>query len=213
MARFHAHTRYKNKDGVLIPGVTTVIGVLNKPYLVTWANKKGLEGIDTTKYVDEMASVGTCAHHMIECRLKNIEPVLSDFTANQIDLAEKCVHKFDEWRSRNDFEIIACEQELVSEEFQYGGTVDIIGKLNGEVTLIDIKTSKSIGYEYRVQVSAYYRVAIENGISIDKCGILRVGRKESEGFEYQEVGNITKHFEIFKHCRYLYDLLKEVKGE
>ena len=40
-----AHQRYKIEDGTIVPGVTTVVGILNKPALVPWANKLGLEGI------------------------------------------------------------------------------------------------------------------------------------------------------------------------
>ena len=32
------HTRYYLQDGTLVPGSTTVTGLLNKPALVKWAN-------------------------------------------------------------------------------------------------------------------------------------------------------------------------------
>ena len=35
-----AHTVYKTADGIRVPGVTTVLGVLNKPALIKWANDK-----------------------------------------------------------------------------------------------------------------------------------------------------------------------------
>jgi hypothetical protein len=41
-----AHTIYKTAEGVRVPGATTITGLLNKPYLVPWANKLGLEGIE-----------------------------------------------------------------------------------------------------------------------------------------------------------------------
>ena len=49
------HTVYKLASGARVPGVTTVLSVLNKPALVPWANKLGLEGIDVRKYVDALA--------------------------------------------------------------------------------------------------------------------------------------------------------------
>lgn len=56
-----AHVKYRTKDKVLVPGVTTITNLLNKPYLIKWANDLGLEGIDSTKYRDEAADIGTLA--------------------------------------------------------------------------------------------------------------------------------------------------------
>ena len=64
--RAKAHTIYKLANGKRVPGVTTVLGVINKPALVKWANNLGLQGIDSTTYVDETAKVGTLAHEMIQ---------------------------------------------------------------------------------------------------------------------------------------------------
>ena len=41
----NAHTQYKLVDGTKVPSVTTVLGILNKPALVKWANNLGLQGI------------------------------------------------------------------------------------------------------------------------------------------------------------------------
>ena len=57
-----AHTRYYTTDGTLVPGSTTITGLLNKPALVKWANNLGLQGIDSSKYVDKAARVGTLIH-------------------------------------------------------------------------------------------------------------------------------------------------------
>ena len=59
-----AHIRYKLKDGTVVPGATTITGLLNKPFLITWANRLGLEGIDSTKYRDAAADIGTLAHQI-----------------------------------------------------------------------------------------------------------------------------------------------------
>ena len=39
--RSRAHITYKLADGTAVPGVTTVLSVLNKPALVKWANNLG----------------------------------------------------------------------------------------------------------------------------------------------------------------------------
>ena len=45
-----AHTVYTDSLGTRVPGATTIIGILDKPALIKWANNLGLAGIDSTKY-------------------------------------------------------------------------------------------------------------------------------------------------------------------
>jgi len=116
MKKAKRHTIYKNKDGVEVPGTTTVTGVLAKPALIIWANRLGLQGYEVEKWVDELADVGTLAHYLIECDLKKIPPDLSDYSPNQIDLAENAVLKFYEWQEQNKFKKIESELQLVRSE-------------------------------------------------------------------------------------------------
>lgn len=89
-----AHIVYKLKDGTRVPGVTTLTGVMDKPALVPWANRLGLERIKVREYVDDLAQIGRLAHYMVQCRVESmikgdeVKPDLSDYTPNQIDLAE-----------------------------------------------------------------------------------------------------------------------------
>ncbi|MBR3805105.1 MAG: hypothetical protein IKJ14_07150 [Clostridia bacterium] len=75
-----AHTRYYDSTGAVVPGATTITGLLNKPALVLWANRLGLEGIDSTKYVDKAAKIGTLIHYLVECHITKQTPDLTDFT-------------------------------------------------------------------------------------------------------------------------------------
>ena len=101
--RVKTHTRYELKDGTWVPGITTILQIKNKPQLVPWANKLGLEGIEVGKYVDELADIGTIAHERIKCFLKNEEFDTSDFTENQLKCAEPCFDKFLKIGSRRRF--------------------------------------------------------------------------------------------------------------
>jgi hypothetical protein len=208
-----AHQRYKLKDGTIVPGATTILSVLNKPALVKWANNLGLQGIDSNKYRDEKAEIGTLAHYFVECELKGEEPDTSDYTKNQIDQAENALIKFYEWRKNNDLQVIGSELQLVSEKYKYGGTVDCYGILNSVPTLIDFKTSKAIYPEMLHQLAAYKQLLEENGYPVKKARILRIGRDETEGFEELLAGNLKLHWRIFKHCREIYELQKILKKE
>jgi len=206
-----AHTRYRNKANDIVVGVTTITGILNKPALVRWANNLGLKGIDSTKYVDDLANVGTLAHLMVENYLNLQETDFSDFTQNERDRAENAIIKFFAWEKENDFEMIGTEMKLISEEHQFGGQCDIYGELNGKKTLIDLKTSKACYSEHYTQVSAYRALLEENGYPVEDTRILRIGREEKEGFDDLHVPNIDLHFKKFLLCLEIYQLNKKLK--
>lgn len=208
------HIRYKNSEGINVPGVTTVLGILNKPALIHWAWDLGCKGIDYKVFRDDKADIGTLAHEMILCHLKKEELDTSYYTQNQIDLAETCFLKYLDWEKDEIIEPILLEKPLVSEKYQYGGTIDNFCFLNGKKTLIDYKTSKGIYDENLLQVAAYKRLICETQkTEVRNVIILRIGRDEQEGFEVRKIDSLTKHFEIFKHCLSIYNLKKEVRGK
>ncbi|MBA7549149.1 hypothetical protein ES705_41622 [subsurface metagenome] len=210
--RVKAHIRYLNKNGERVPGVTTFIGVLNKPALVPWANNLGLQGINVKDYVDDKADIGTLAHEMIFSHLKKEKPDLSFYSQKQIDLAENSFLKYLEWEKEHTLKPILLEAQLVSERYQYGGTVDNFCILDDFITLLDYKTSKAIYAEAHIQVSAYRNLLEENRKErLRQCAILRIGRDESEGFDFIRCSNMDKYFRLFLHCVEIYNLKKELK--
>jgi len=206
-----AHVRYELPNGTKIPGVTTVLGILNKPALVIWANRLGLQGIDSTKYRDNLAEVGTLAHQMIVDYFNKVKTDTSEYSQSQIDLAENCLLSFWEWEKGHKIEVIMAEAQLVSQEYGFGGTIDCFCKLDGQPTLLDFKTGKAIYPEMFYQLAAYEQLLAEAGKLIEVTRILRIGRDADEGFEERSVGKLDKHFELFKHCLAIYNLQKEVK--
>lgn len=208
-----AHTVYKLADGTRVPGVTTYLGVLNKPALVKWANNLGLQGIDSSKYVDNLADVGTLAHSMILTYLKGEELDSSDYSASQITLAENSFMSYLEWAKHHKIEPILIETPLVSEEYRFGGTPDLLALVDGIPTLVDFKTSKALYPEHYIQVAAYWVLVLEHSYTADNVMILRIGREEDEGFEVKPVKALRTNWEIFTHCQAIYELQKQSKKE
>lgn len=211
------HTIYKLADGKRVPGCTTITGVMDKPALKKWANRLGLQGIEVEKYVDELAVIGTLAHYMIECHCRKVTPDLGDYTPNQISIAENSYIKWMYWKDSVRFEPLHNELALVSEAHRFGGTLDIIGTVNGKLTLVDIKTCKGIYGEHKTQVAGGYGIlADENqkaiGGKIEDIVICRVGRNDEEGFESIQISATeTKlHQRRFLICRELYEINKEI---
>jgi len=207
-----AHTIYKKTDGTRVPGVTTILGVLNKPALVPWANRMGLQGIDTTKYVDEKASIGTLAHEMIMAHICDEEVDFSDYTPNQIELAENSILKYFDWEKEHLMTPIMVESPMVSEIMGYGGQIDLLCELDGVPTLVDFKTGGGIYKEMGYQLAAYTQLINEStGYALESGRILRIGRSEDEGFEERVYPNLGAYFEVFEHCLQIYQLQKLCK--
>lgn len=205
-----AHIRYKTSDGKVVPGATTITGLLNKPYLIKWANNLGLEGIDSSTYTDEAAKVGTLAHALIQADLQGESLDMRQFSPVQVDLAENAVLSFYEWKKRHKIEPIHCEVPFVSDAMRYGGTVDCYCILDGKPTLLDFKTSKAVYEEYFVQLAAYAELLREAGHPVAECRILRVGRDTTEGFEERSVADTRKWFQIFRSLLDVYYIKKEL---
>lgn len=206
-----AHTVYKTTDGKRVPGATTITGLLNKPYLVKWANKLGLEGVDSSKYTDEAATVGTIAHKLIEGYFTGEDIDRNKYSPQDISLAENAVISFYEWAKQHAIKPMLNEQAWVSDEKKYGGTLDCLCEIDGELELLDFKTGKAIYDEYFVQLAAYKALAEEHGYKVKRCRILRVGRDETEGFEERTVTDTSKYMQIFDHLLGIYYLKKELK--
>ena len=211
--RVKAHAKYSLQDGTLVPGVTTVLGILNKPALVPWANKLGLQGIEVGKFVDDKAAIGTLAHQMIADYLRGETTDTSEYSKMQIEQAENAVLSFLEWEKSHKLQPILVEEPMVSERHGFGGTVDLIASLNDEpeLCLIDFKTSKGIFPEMFVQVAAYRELALEHELDVRKVRILRIGRTDDEGFEDKPVNHLAQRWELFLHCLAIYNLNKELK--
>lgn len=207
----NAHTVYKI-DGETVPSVTTVLNILAKPALIHWAWKLGTEGQDYKAVRDQAADVGTLAHYLIMCHLRNVEADTSEYSAQDINQAENCFLKYLDWEREHQVEPLLVEEPMVSRIYKYGGTIDCLARHGDELWLIDHKTGKAIYPEMFCQLAAYKQLLTEysslEGRDITSARILRIGRDEAEGFEERVVDNLDRYFQKFYHCLQIYHLDK-----
>ncbi|MFA5037501.1 MAG: hypothetical protein WC479_10050 [Candidatus Izemoplasmatales bacterium] len=211
MTKTKVHTRYYTKDGDMVVGTTTVLQVLAKPSLIRWAWNCGIKGDDYTKVRDLAGEVGTITHLLITSELQNIVPDLSEYRQIDIDAATLCLNSFHEWRKSHTLEVIHVEKFLVSEVYRYGGTPDFCGYVNGELELMDFKTSNGIWNDYFYQLAAYRQLEIEQGNKVEKARILRFSKGNNVEFEDRLITQFSKEFELFRNCLNIYNLLKDMK--
>lgn len=220
-----SHTRYTTSDGKRVPGGSTIANVINEggDALIGWANRMGLDGIDTRAYTNETARVGSLAHAMIEQMMGGETLDTSDFTANQIERATWAFESFKKWHSAHNFETYAAELPLVSDEFKFGGTIDWYGKMDGQYTLLDFKTSKQIRFSHVLQISGYTNLArlphIHNetrekseGLLVDRVGLVKIGRADGSLVEVRWLSEPTIEiaWKLFRHSLVIYRLKKEL---
>ena len=156
-------------DLVKMVSITSVTSHFNKEIFVKWRKKVGNEEAD--RITKAATGRGTDMHTLTEHYLKNenlpeVRPI-SDFL---FKIAKSELNKIDN--------IYALEGPLYSKELGVAGTVDCIAEYNGELAIIDFKTSKKPKprnwiEHYFVQCMAYGCMLYEmKGIPIKKLVII-----------------------------------------
>lgn len=209
-----AHPIYKTSDGKRVPSVTTVLGKFKDPGgLLYWAWNEGMEGRDFRQTREEAADAGTVAHEMVEAYLLKRDPDLAGFSPEVLEKGSAAFDNYLRWAEHSDLEVVATETSMVSESMRTGGTPDAIGVVNGELCVLDWKTSKSIYPEYLVQVAAYGAIWDENNPKDPITGgyhILRFDRDHGD-FSHSYYRDLSSALEMFEHLRRCYDLVAELK--
>ena len=200
------HQPYHLADSTIVPSVTTVLGILDKPGLLHWAWELGRQGLDYREVRDTAGRVGTLAHHLIACHLKGEAP---DYFAVPVEVekANKCFGKYLAWEKEHPLAPVMVEERLMSEEFKFGGTPDLLAEIDGEFVLIDFKTGGGIYESYFYQAAAYRKLLEEQGWPVAGARILRISPDDSE----VEVAIELDHdhdWQIFWHCLGIWELQK-----
>ena len=148
MATKKARRDYRTKDGVKLPGVTTVIGETlgwGKQALIGWAYKLGKEG-RSLRERDDAADLGTLTHEIAGALLGGEAVDTERWTPEQIEKATPngervAAHILDR------YEVLHVELPIVGA--RCGGTLDYVlrARSDGALVLGDLKTGKGV-YEY-----------------------------------------------------------------
>lgn len=146
---------YRTPEGNVYPSVTTVLGSIPNTSLDAW---KRSVGDAEAERVSKLASArGTRLHAFCEDYLTGKNPVLDIFDrqayaglTTQLDMLEP----------------IAIEQFMYSDRMLVAGTPDCIGKYNGELCVIDFKTTSREKHDgefdsYWLQTAAYSMMSYE----------------------------------------------------
>lgn len=218
------HTIYKNKAGKRLPSVTTIIGGnlgWNKYVLMNWVKKMMREGKDPDKIRDAAADVGTLAHALIEEYITETSPHLEVvpverdlFSPAHMKLAKNAFNAFLDWAENWEIDFLSeevrSEQTLVSEWYQYGGTIDFVAPMRGELVLIDFKSSNGLYLDHQIQLAAYKNLEQEANERTLPTHLLQLGKDKPE-FHHHPFEDLSKEWKVFKHLREIHALHLELK--
>lgn len=195
-----SHTIYKNAAGKRLPGVTTVLGMLNKPALLKWAWQLGKDGKDLEQARQGAADIGTVAHALCEAHLRGMEFDPGNIAPEMLSKAETGFLRFLDFWQREQLRVLVVEHVMVSESMQVGGTLDILAaRPDGRLVLVDLKTSKAIYDEMLIQVATYAAMYEETaGKKVGEVCIVRIGKEDADDLEMRWVSDRENRVEAFR---------------
>lgn len=164
--------------------ITKIIDLLDKPALVSWANKLGLQGVDLKSYYKDVTNEGTKKHNQIEeFFLYGIEFDGCDVLINNL----------------KEYEIISVEETIRNDLFI--GRIDLVLKKDNKIYVCDFKRNNKIYLKTKLQLSAYKEIINADSI----CFI------NSNNFKIEEIHiNTKKYYDIVKKLHDIYILLLEL---
>ena len=208
--------RYYQRNGEFYPSVTYVLSYYPKgKFFEDWLKKVGY----SADYIVKKASEeGTQVHEMIEAYLNGEE---LNYLQHGIPMYHPNIWqmfmKFVEWWEEYKPTLIEAEVHLFSDELKVAGTCDLVCEINGELWIIDFKTSNHLQTTYDLQTAMYAKCFEECfGKKVDRTGIFWLksskrkaakGKMQGKGWEmYESSRTIEENLEIYKSVRALFDL-------
>ena len=189
-----------NKDVIYRPSSSWIAGYYPKGIaFYKWLAEKGWDESQALK--NAAGNRGSKVHQAIEILMNGNTVHMSDqFTNHETGLIEEtsveeweCIMSFVEWFKETKPEIIAFEQVIENKEVNYAGTMDLKCKIDGEVWVVDFKTSAYIWAEHKLQLSSYKHA--DGNEDVVKQGILQLNYKlNKKKFKFTEIDD---KFDLF----------------
>jgi genome maintenance exonuclease 1 len=144
---------YNLPNGDWVPSITSVTSFFNRQIFINWKKKVGLE--EANRITKRATARGTDFHQVCQDYLENKELNWEDYQPLSKFMFFHAKPYLDKINN-----IHAIERTLYSEYLGLAGRVDCIGEYDGELAIIDFKTSEKIKPEdwlenYFVQETAY----------------------------------------------------------
>ena len=208
--------RYYQRNGEYYPSVTYVLSHYPKgKFFEDWLKKVGY----SADYIVKKASEeGTQVHEMIEAylngeELKFLEHGRPMYAPSIWQMFLRFVDFWEEYKPT----LIEAEIHLFSDELKIAGTCDMVCEINGELWVIDFKTSNHLQTTYDLQTAIYAKCFEECfGKKVDRTGVLwlksskrraKKDKMQGKGWEmYESPRTQEDNLNIYRAVRTLFDI-------
>ena len=174
-----AGRRYFTPDGAAYPSITTVLGILSKQGIIDWRKRVG--EAEANRISTQAATRGTAVHKLAEDYIDNVEGWSKGAMPANIASFNDLKTILDKRLNNVWFQ----EEFLYSDRLKCAGQVDCIAEFDGQLSIVDFKTSRKPKKEewitsYFIQASFYAAAFYERtGIPI-KQGVILITVDGSE---------------------------------
>lgn len=211
--------RFYLRNDEYYPSITRVLQCYPKgKYYEQWLKDHG----HTSEFIAQKAALtGTKTHELIERYLKGekLEWLDKDGRANhELDVWKMTLRFVDFWETYKPT-LIHSEIHLYSDIHKIAGTCDLVLEINGEIWLLDIKTSNHMQNSYDLQTAAYtvcWNETFEEKVTRNGVIWLKSNKHkpDSKGIKMQGKGweireserSIEQNWELFTHVHALYKI-------
>jgi hypothetical protein len=196
-----ADGHYYYCEGGRFPSVTTILsavelhenGGMEPDYLSRWRAGLRRKHIDPATHLRDLQNYGTMGHFRV---LNSLSPTtiplpavdLDEFPSDMLEIVDRIHTMFDNTtiRSKAGQKILFkdyidayprwIEKTMIHKRLGFGGQADLICRMEGDIALVDLKTSSSLRDHHILQLGAYSMLMEEEKkIGLPKrCFILRL---------------------------------------
>lgn len=202
-------SEYVNSRGETVPRTSEIIKFIqDNEGIINWANSLGFKRINYKEELSKMADIGTYAHEMINNYINNFSNEVKELPLYLKSKGENALSGFIQWWNditpNNKVEIVKSEYKMCGE--RYGGTLDLLVKINDELYLVDFKTSSTVKLTHFIQLVAY-RELLKEVDDIDNIKGLIVVKSSRTKYNYYEekIIDINKNKLFIDNCIKLFD--------
>lgn len=170
------------------------------------------------------ATIGSLAHRFFEAEIQYrggfgpkprlpiiYDPVtMPEFTEGMVEMANQSINAGINFLDEHSVVPHLLERVLFSPSTGVIGTTDFIGKVDGELAVLDFKTSKRLYADYRIQLAKYAQMYFEefNVLPLKRWA---VNTKKDGGLEYAVYGveSYQADLNAFEACQILFNFDRE----
>ena len=110
---------------------------------------------------------------------------------------------FTQWHTEYQPEVIAQEVAVFCEKHGFAGKFDLLALINGELDVVDWKTSSGIHSHFPLQFASYAEALEETypSIKVANTAAVQLGARNKNGYRFVLYPDWHDHFKVFKSVK------------